>query len=205
MHPPAETCRKLKELDPTLRLCWLGADLDEEFDSTNEGSFGVVQLRSKRSVVDENGEPLCFEPMFPQDFQRPGPVFNGQGGTTPDWDPVTQQPVLICTVTKTWGMSTQDVFGDRLVDVMRRARKTRKEHDVQRRRELEQAGKDHAAQKDELVEGMTAGIAWGQRQTNADRVVIARKHWKEHLREKRARMRRRIGLENLQLYREGML
>lgn len=194
MHPPAHTCKALAEYNPNIRLCWIG-----EMPDAPEGCFGVLEFRPKARV----GKTL--EPQYPEDIEHAGPIFSAKGDTVPDWNSATHAPVLVFTCSSSWKLSAADVFGTRLVNLLQRARKTRKEHEAQKREELVEQGKRRAEMKDELVDAFTDRLVWVRNQTDGERIVTPYKFWKEEQRRKSARQRARVGLENVELERRGML
>lgn len=170
-------------------------------EQEEEGCFGVVLLRPTRWVA-ENVEKM-FEPVYPHEVDRAGPIFSRSGRPADDYDRQTQTPILICTCTPEWGLSMSDVFGTRLADVMRRSRKTKAEHREAQRRQAYEQGKKHAYLSREASGAMAEQLHWGQKQSGADRFVMARKHYKEMQAEKAKRRRRRVGLENFYAYQQG--
>lgn len=120
MHPPAATCRALSYKHPYLRLGWLGRPCEREGD-INSGSFAIVQLMHWRDCGSPD-DPLTIREFWDvetvmdevgQVWNRRayrGPIFNTEGGTTPDWDMLVRKPILLFTVDEDFGLETRDVF-----------------------------------------------------------------------------------------------
>lgn len=205
MYPPQHVCRQLYDFDPNLRLCWIG----EDFEGTGEGCFGLVEIRPQARVEDSQGKRKTIEPWFPYDIAAAGPVYNRQGGITRDYDALTQAPVLICTISPQWGMHTRDVYGTRLLSILRIARKTQAEHVAQKRTELERRGKEHAEMARGIAEEFADGIMHARKHHAGERITMARKHYKEwakeQARKKAFQRRNRIGLDKVYLRNAGLL
>lgn len=118
MHPPAFVCKRLYELDPEIRLAWLGFRPRYEGE-LNAGTFCIVQLWKRdhfgtherpqtpseswyvRPGIDENGREELVR------IDR-GPVFNRKGGTRPDWNVLAHEVIYKMNL-KDFGISTEDV------------------------------------------------------------------------------------------------
>lgn len=183
MHPPRHVCKAIYDLDHNLRLCWLGQD----FERSGEGCFGVIELRPRRQVETAEGIRKTLEPWFPYDIQHAGDIFNKFGGTSPDFDRTTQAPILICTVSPQWHMHTRDVYGSRLVSILRGAKKSKREHYLQQRREIEAEARQTQTNIEGIASELADGIMHARKHHAGERVVMARKHYKQKVAEREKR------------------
>jgi hypothetical protein len=168
-------------------------------DQEEEGCFGVVQLVPTRYLKEVDR----IEPVFPNDVPRAGEIFSKTGRPTSDWDRMSHTPLLICTLTPEWGMSMADVYGTRLPWIFQQSKKTKKEHKRLQREQAYARGKNHAYISREASGAMAEQLHWGQKQSGADRFVMARKHYKQMKAEKDKRRARKTGLENFYAYQQG--
>ena len=123
MLPPAAACRDLYRLHKWLRLAWAGQPPAYEGE-LNPGNFTVVQLYHNRDAGTYE-EPVTFrefwdvtprigdngQVMLKRAYR--GPVFNRNGGTARDWDPLFRKAVFVHSFD-----NPGDIFSGRfLVDV----------------------------------------------------------------------------------------
>ena len=185
MHAPGWVCRRLHELHPQLRLAWAGRD--KKYDGElNPGSFALVQLyhisdtgRSddlttyrmlwgSESYQGDDGE------VRTRRIER-GPVFNRNGGCSPDWDPAFRVPVFVATLDKDYELSTEQVLsGEFLVDVKRWMTSIER-----RMRESARAkGRALASTIDDVGHTVAGDLVRESNKTDAATVVMANKHAK---------------------------
>ncbi len=105
MTPSSWICKALYRCNPKLRLAWHGRERTENCD-INAGNFALVQLFPAQ-VVGPLHDPNIYSELWditPRLNQfgvvemtkiNRGPIFNRHGGTTRDWDPITQVPVYL--------------------------------------------------------------------------------------------------------------
>lgn len=144
MHAPPSACRALYDLHKHLRLAWFGPGQ----------CFAVVQLYHVRDAGTPDfphtyrefwGTTMAMDEenggFVPVKADR-GPIFNRQGGTTPDWDVLTRVPIFCMTLNGEYAypddspISTYDVFSKKfliairhnLTDVRQRVTQQRKQH-----------------------------------------------------------------------------
>ena len=108
MHPPEFVCKSLFRINRNLRLAWHGRpkqQVEIDKDETNCGDFALVQL-FPAAVVGPLHDPNIFSELWEMSPRMVngrvemvgidrGPIFNKHGGTSRDWDPITQVPVYI--------------------------------------------------------------------------------------------------------------
>ena len=85
MYPPSATCRALHRLHKNLRIAWAGRERHN--DELNAGSFAIVQLYH----ISNAGKPEEENTILAH--WDNGPIYNKDGGSTRDWDPLFYVPI----------------------------------------------------------------------------------------------------------------
>lgn len=194
MHAPATTCRALYDLDPTLRLCWLGftftavGRLPETAPEDERGCFGVLQIMPRRVAGHPGpGRSNVVAPHV-EELQYLGETFTRDGMPGRDWDPVTQAAVLIRTCDFQWDLSHADVFGTGLLAHMRAMQGRKADIKAAEAKVLAQLERDKRSRLDNVKSAMAEGLTYERKRTDSPiRVVEARKHAKQELEEARKR------------------
>jgi hypothetical protein len=192
MHAPAHICRALYKVAPELRLAWLGLSYKKrvsgvwETGNDDKGCFAIVQIESMRRVGTPD-KPKVPQLMWPFHVDDPGPIFNRNGGTEPDWDMLSEVPLFIHTIDSDLGMDHSWVFGasSRIVAHIAQHRTDEATRRKRLRAELEAKGKNKLQQIDETVEAFTEGVQWFNSKHDSERYVIAKKHYKADQKKKR--------------------
>lgn len=109
MHPPGAVCKALYDVHPQLRLAWAGRP-PKYPGETNPGSYAIVQLYHIQDCGDLDDTMVTFREFWDTTI-RPnahgqaervritrGPIFNKNGGTERDWDPLVRIPVFVMTI-----------------------------------------------------------------------------------------------------------
>ncbi len=118
MHPPSFVCRELNKIHPTLRLAWMGREVDpkgeeekEEFENDthdfeiggtlNTGTFCLLKIAPARFASYIADRPVT---SLSRMMQVPLPrgiaqVFGKDGGAR-DYDPCTQIPLMVIELPK---------------------------------------------------------------------------------------------------------
>lgn len=138
MEPPRWVCERLAEIHPWVRLGWIkNGNLCNE-DAESGGEFAVVQLmhirdsgpkwrpRTIREFWDVHTVQIGPEQFVMERIER-GTLYNRRGGVSPDWDPLTRQPVIIAGVDKQFGLSVHSVFDGRIISWLRAQAKPARE------------------------------------------------------------------------------
>lgn len=205
MEPPAHVCRALAQIDPNLRLVWLGrayhADgrLPDTAPEDVAGTFGVLEIHRRRDIFDRRMRGIkASEPLYPRELRnRAGTVWGADGRPGRDWDIWTHQAVLICTCDYQWNMRHEDVYGTRFLDIMRKSRKTVRERKLQQMKEKEQRMRDRASKLGDAKEALAEGIKSIRAHTNTDfRMVDARKHAIREYEEEKENMAPEVGFKS---------
>jgi len=181
MHAPQHVCRALADSDPQLRLVWLGRaptkDHIKEGPEDELGCFGVLRILPKREAMAAYNTIHSGGALWPQEFPHTGSAFSANGDSRPDWDLLTSQALLIRTVDADWGMSHEDVFGTKLVAIMRAQRTNASTRKRAKQDLLAQASRDRASALAPVKEALAEGIKAERSRTDSDiRIVEARKH-----------------------------
>jgi hypothetical protein len=112
MIAPGYVCKALYRLHPQLRLGWYGDDRGEEF-----GSFAIIQLYHISDAGTENDPKTLFQRWNPTG-QHMGPIFNKNGGTSLDYDPLFRVPIVKAKLSD-YGINTANVLNGRFLDLVK--------------------------------------------------------------------------------------
>lgn len=155
MYPPAFVCRKLYELDPQIRLAWLGFK-PRYAGELNPGTFCIVQLWKKDHFGSHerpntpnelwNVQPvrLSTGDVEMRRVDR-GPVFNKDAGTRPDWNVLAHEVVYRANL-KDFGISLEDVMSGAILHKLGRFYRPLKERIEEDERERQWAMR-HASEE----------------------------------------------------------
>lgn len=157
MYAPAHICRELYRVHKWLRLAWMGRERRYEED-LNRGGFVIVQLLHVSDVgpiwrpktVKELWDVETYQTESGQWSMRGverGPIYNRNGGTSLDWDPLLRRPVLVVSCNPQFGLSTQAVFDGSVLTYV-------KKHLISPRDYLQKQVKGAAARGKELDKKM---------------------------------------------------
>jgi len=113
MHPPRAICEQLARIHPKLRFAWHGRE-KRDADELNPGSFAIVQLYHISNAGTQDN-PNTYRQPWEEAF---GPIFNKQGGTTRDWDPLFWTPMYV-TRLEDVGVTHSEVFNGQILDFIR--------------------------------------------------------------------------------------
>lgn len=110
MHVPSAVCKQLYRLHPWLRFAWKGA----EGEGLNCGDFAVIQLYhiSNAGTIDD---PNTFYSHWEDNW---GPIFNRNGGTNLDYDPMFRRPIYVALL-GSFDISKEEVFSGAVIPILR--------------------------------------------------------------------------------------
>jgi hypothetical protein len=170
MYIPGHICRQLYELHPQLRIGWFGRKR-RYTGELNPGSFAVIQLYHIQDAGRPDEEHTYFTFWNPPGHYF-GPIYNKDGGSRPDWDPVTRVPVCVANL-EDFDIPLEDVLsGKFLLEVKEWMTpiRTRTVRSIKRRvKDLNDELED--------IGGEAAEYLWRQAQrSDAETVVMADKH-----------------------------
>lgn len=109
MYPPAWVCRKLKEMDPSIRVAWAG-DEDADAEQLNPGMFVMVKLYHNRDAK----HTIAGTPWYPGQH---GPIYcPTKNGVTsrPDWDMHKYKPFWLAEI------PSEDLKSGKIIEDLRR-------------------------------------------------------------------------------------
>jgi hypothetical protein len=136
LYPPAAVCRAIYRLHPQLRVGWCGRSPYFEGE-TNPGAYTICQLYHI-SDVGSLDEPNTLNELWEigwttdEDGRETrarvdrGPLYNRNGGSTRDWDPLFRVPVWMMTLDGSWlaydgqPLVNEDISNGRLEATLRR-------------------------------------------------------------------------------------
>jgi hypothetical protein len=128
MQAPLWVCKELSRLDSGFRIGWVGRNRKYP-DELNPGDFALVSL-AKKSDIGDLGQPRipnelwsvtdkvdAFGQVYRARIDR-GPIFNKEGGLTPDWDQLFYVPVYIAKFVD-YGLTNEAVVHGAVIALVR--------------------------------------------------------------------------------------
>jgi len=147
MYVPSTVCKQLFRLHPQLRFAWMGRERQNEED-LNAGDFAVVQLYHIKDAGTPD-EPNTFYMHWPRGA---GPIYNRNGGSTRDWDPLFRMPILVARLGD-FGISKEEVLSGAVISQLESWIDWEKnKRVVEHRRKM---GRDMVSKFDDLAGEMT--------------------------------------------------
>ena len=188
MFIPAHICKALYDMQPDLRMCWIGKRRKNEGD-INPGSFGICQLYHNSNCGTPD-EPQTYREFWDVEMKHiagsyhnvrvnRGVLFNREGTSERDFDPLFYTPMFIVDLEhKDFGLTKYDIFGTKFLRDVRRWLSPMYDRTVKSTNEL---GAEMNRRAADTAERAADYNWWLANQTSETGPRIARKHRKDEI------------------------